>query len=87
MHISKDRETAHSCIAGGPYIGWTLEILKVIFDVPTLGLVTLPEFEDEPPAGIPTPVAVSPLVVLTDEQIAAMFNTPTALPTPRRLMF
>ena len=26
--------------------GWTLEILKVIFDVPTLGLVRLPEFED-----------------------------------------
>ena len=55
--------------------------------MPTLGLVTLPEFEDEPPVGIATPVAVSPLVVFTDEQIAAMFNTPSGLPTPRRLMF
>lgn len=67
--------------------GWTLESLTAIFDVPTLGLVTLPEFEDEPPVGIATPVAVSPLVVFTDEQIAAMFNTPSGLPTPRRLMF
>ena len=67
--------------------GWTLESLTAIFDVPTLGLVTLPEFEDEPPVGIASPVAVSPLVMFTDAQIEAMFNTPSGLPTPRRLMF
>ena len=52
-----------------------------MLNVPKLGMLTLPDFDGEPPVFSPdivSPVALTPLgALLTDDQIEAIFNFPT----------
>lgn len=58
-----------------------IEILEAVLNVPKLGMLTLPDFDGEPPVFSPdivSPVALTPLgALLTDDQIEAIFNFPT----------
>ena len=60
---------------------WCIEILEAVLNVPKLGMLTLPDFDGEPPVFSPdivSPVALTPLgALLTDDQIEAIFNFPT----------
>ena len=71
---------------------WCIEYLEHALNVPRLGLLTLPEFGDEPPAlllpPILTPVALTPISALFTT--AGIEFSPASTPgplTPRRLEF